>query len=443
MRNIVIKKGHNIKMLGIPPTDIISHSKPESVALTPAKFRGVKPKLLVKEGDRVKIGDAIFFDKKKPDVKWGSPANGVIKSIQFGNRRTIEKVEITVEGEDSKTFQAFSKNDILTLDREIILNHILDSNLFPIIRQRPFNKTADPTTLPRDIFVSGYNSAPLSVDLSRVISNDKETFQRGLTVLSRLTEGSLFLTLGTPIQFDDTMVQVISGPHPAGNVGIQVHHTKSLKPGDIIWSVNAQHVITLGKLFQTGQYDPRILVTVGGSGASNPQLIETTMGASVKSLVANQSLEKPTRLISGDVFTGDVVGQNDFLGFYDSTLSIINDQVNRSFLGMLSLGSSDTKYSLTNTFLSLSRSSFNFTTSQNGEKRAMVPINAWENVLPMDIYPNPLYRAILAQDIEEMEQLGIWECDDEDFALCSFACPSKIDVGQVIRQGLDLMELEG
>ena len=243
--------------------------------------------------------------------------------------------------------------------------------------------------------------------------------------------------------FEDAQVQTISGPHPAGNVGVQIHHTKPLKPNDVIWTVNAQHVITFGKLFKTGSYDPKIIVSIGGSGASNPDVVKTRTGAKVDSFLINQSKDKLVRLISGDVLTGNTVDGDNFIGLYDSTVTIIDDDVKRPFLGMLSLGSSKTKYSLTNTFLTLSNSLFNFTTSQNGEKRAIVPINAWERVLPMDILPNPLYRAILSQDIEEMEQLGIWECDDEDFALCSFACPSKIDVGQVIREGLDLLESEG
>ena len=207
--------------------------------------------------------------------------------------------------------------------------------------------------------------------------------------------------------------------------------------------MNAQHVITLGKLFKTGIYDPKIVISVGGSGSNKPENLRVTTGSSVGSIIENQQLNSPVRLVSGDVLTGEIVSQENFIGFYDSTITILNDDVKRPFLGMLSLGNSKTKYSLTNTFLTFTDSLFNFTTSQNGEKRAMVPINAWENVLPMNILPNPLYRAILSQDIEEMEKLGIWECDDEDFALCSFACPSKIDVGKVIRDGLNLMELEG
>ena len=430
-------------MSGIPNTDIASAAAPQNVSILPSSFRGVKPKLMVEEGDQVKIGSPLFFDKTKPEVRWASPASGNVTSIQFGARRVIEKIEITVENNDKVSIQTLSQGEFESASRKPILDKILKANLFPLIRQRPFNKVADPKDIPRDIFISGHNSAPLSVDLSRLLKDEKDIFQTGLNVLKKLTEGNVYLTLGSSMEFDNVITQTISGPHPSGNVGIQIHHTKPLRPGDVIWSVNAQHVITLGKLFQTGSYDPTVIVSIGGSGATNPSTVKTIMGVNIGLLVEEQNLKEPIRLISGDVLTGKTVENADFLGFYDSSVSIINDDVKRPFLGMLSPGSSRTKYSLTNAFLSFGNKAFNFTSSQNGELRAMVPLNAWEDVLPMDIYPNPLYRAILAQDIEEMEKLGIWECDDEDFALCSFACPSKIDVGGVVRDGLDLMEKEG
>ena len=430
-------------MSGIPNTDIASAAAPQNVSILPSSFRGVKPKLMVEEGDQVKIGSPLFFDKTKPEVRWASPASGNVTSIQFGARRVIEKIEITVENNDKVSIQTLSQGEFESASRKTILDKILKANLFPLIRQRPFNKVADPKDIPRDIFISGHNSAPLSVDLSRLIKDEKDIFQTGLNVLKKLTEGNVYLTLGSSMEFDNVITQTISGPHPSGNVGIQIHHTKPLRPGDVIWSVNAQHVITLGKFFQTGSYDPTVIVSIGGSGATNPSTVKTITGVNIGLLVEEQNLKEPMRLISGDVLTGKTVENADFLGFYDSSVSIINDDVKRPFLGMLSPGSSRTKYSLTKAFLSFGNKAFNFTSSQNGELRAMVPLNAWEDVLPMDIYPNPLYRAILAQDIEEMEKLGIWECDDEDFALCSFACPSKIDVGGVVRDGLDLMEKEG
>ena len=250
----------------------------------------------------------------------------------------------------------------------------------------------------------------------------------------------MYLTLREKVGFSDVKEQTISGPHPSGNVGIQIHHTKPLKPDDVIWTISPQHVVTLGKLFKYGIYNSKILITVGGSGSSQPGYVETNTGANIGEILSNQENTRPVRLISGDVLTGATVQEDDFIGYYDTSIAMIDDDVKRPFLGMLSLGSNKTKYSLTNTFLSFGKQDFNFTTSQNGELRSIVPLNAWEKYLPMDILPNPLYRSILSEDIEEMEKLGIIECDEEDFALCSFACPSKIDVGSVIRQGLDLME---
>ena len=430
-------------MRGIPSDETSLNIFPEKVSLSPQQFRGIKPKLIVREGDKVKTGSPLFFDKLKPEVKWASPSNGVVTSIHFGDRRIIEKIEIAVEDKKPESYKSFSSSELNAADREAVMKNILDACIFPLIRQRPFNKVADPNDVPRDIFISAYNTAPLSVNVSKVIQNSKDQFQAGLTALSKLTEGSVYLTSQNPMEFDNATNVTIEGPHPAGNVGIQIHHIKPINPGEVIWTVNAQHVITIGKLFQNGHYDPGCIVSIGGSGSSNPQTVTALTGASIESLLKDQLLDGSQRIISGDVLTGKRVISDDYLGFYDSSVAIIDDDVKRPFLGMLAVGSSSTKYSLTNTFLSTRTDEFNFTTSQNGELRAIVPLNAWEKMLPMDILPNPLYRAILAQDIEEMEQLGIWECDDEDFALCSFACPSKIDVGSVIRDGLNLLENDG
>jgi Na+-transporting NADH:ubiquinone oxidoreductase subunit A len=408
----------------------------------PSDFRGVKPKLLVNKKDKVKIGTPLFFDKNKPDVKWASPGCGTIKDIIYGPRRIIEKIEINIDGNEALINDEYSFNDIISIDANKILENILKANLFPLIRQRPFNKIPDPNTKPRDIFISVFNTAPLAIDLDPIIENNKKTFQAGINALSRLTSGNVYVSSSKTYNFDNAINQKFSGPHPAGNIGIQIHHIKPLKPNEVVWTLNAQNVITIGNLFLSGKYNPLINICVGGSGSSKPQVFTTYTGTSILDLVKNQNLDKPVRIISGDVLTGKQIKKTDYIGFYDTSISMISDSVDRPFLGMLSLGDSKTKYSLTNTFMNFGSNLFDFNTAQKGELRPMVPLNAWEKVLPMDIYPNHLYRSILAEDIEEMEQLGIWECDDEDFALCSFACPSKIDVGQVIRKGLDLIEAD-
>ena len=443
MNHISIKKGHDIRLSGIPGTDKIISLNPKKVALMPIKFRGVKPKLMVQKGDEVSAGTPLFFDKNKPEIKWASPMGGIVSDIQIGARRVIEKIEVDSSDGKENSVVAREPLNLENADGKTVKKYILDSNVFPLIRQRPFNKIPDPNIKPRDIFISGVGTAPLAVDIGYLISQEKQFFQAALTGLSKLTDGSVYLTLREKIGFSDVQEQTISGPHPSGNVGIQIHHTKPLKPDDIIWTISPQHVVTLGKLFKSGIYSSKILITIGGSGSSQPSYVETNTGANIGEILSNQENTRPVRLISGDVLTGATVQEDNFIGYYDTSVAMIDDDVKRPFLGMLSLGSNKTKYSLTNTFLSFGKQDFNFTTSQNGELRSIVPLNAWEKYLPMDILPNPLYRSILSGDIEEMEKLGIIECDDEDFALCSFACPSKIDVGSVIRQGLDLMEKEG
>ena len=443
MKQIVLKKGHNIRISGVPSSDSHTLVTSKTIGVSPNSFKNVKPKLMVSEGDKVKIGSPLFYDKTKPKVKWASPASGNVSKIMYGARRVIKKIEIEVDGEEKIINNLKTVEKLQTTSKNDILNFLLDANLFHLIRERPFNRVADPDKEPRDIFISGLNTAPIAINLLKTITENRVAFQRGLTAISKLTTGKTYFTSSQNHNFENVENQIISGPHPAGNVGIQIHHTKPLKPNDIVWTIDAQHVLTIGRLFETGSYNPSMIISVGGSGAPAPFIAKVNAGVQVKDLIENQNLnEHKIRLVSGDVLTGKSTSQNNFLGFYDSTLSIINDTVKRPFLGMLSIGNSSTKYSLTRVFLRLTDKLFNFTTAQNGELRPMVPISAWEKVLPMDIFPNELYRAILAEDIEEMEKLGIWECDDEDFALCSFSCPSKIDVGKVIRDGLNLIEAE-
>ncbi|MCK4903786.1 MAG: NADH:ubiquinone reductase (Na(+)-transporting) subunit A, partial [Candidatus Marinimicrobia bacterium] len=313
----------------------------------------------------------------------------------------------------------------------------------------PFNHVANPEDEPRDIFISALHTAPLSPNLDLVLKGQKDALQAGINVLNDLTDGDVNISISANEQIDELIglenckLHQISGPHPAGNVGIQIHHIAPMKPDDIIWTVNIQHVIILGKLFLKGEIDPSIIVSVSGPGAKNPIHVKTRIGAKIDTIVSNQLENGASRIISGDVLTGRKVEKDDYLGFYDTIISILPIDFSRPFLGWIQPGSSKRTYSLSRSFLSFGKKLFNFTTKQNGSQRALVPIDAWEDVLPMDIMPNPLYRSILAADVEEMNQLGILECDEEDFALCSFACPSKIDVGATIRKGLDIMRTEG
>ena len=450
MAHINIRKGHNIRISGSPENEYFSRPKSKTVSIQPNNFRYVKPKLLVKVGDKVDIGSPIFFDKVQPDIKWASPGSGEIKEIILGDRRSVENIIIELHEEEKSVLHTPVKyQEISSLGKAKVTDQIMEANLWPMIRQRPFNKIADPNDTPMAIFVSGFNSAPLTVNLDFALRYKQSVFQAGLNVLNQLSNGNVHLTFEVDTNCEtltaarNVNLHTVNGPHPSGNVGIQIHHINPWKPNEVIWVVNAQHVLTIGDLFLKGIYDPSIVATVAGPGVKNPAHIQTRTGASIETFLLDNLNSDDNRIISGDVLTGQETNLNGFLGYYDTTISVVPNSNEREFLGLLKPGNEQSRYSVTNAFISQNNSNFNFTTQQSGSLRPMVPINAWENMLPMDIYPNALYRSILAEDFEEMEGLGLLECDEEDFALCSFVCPSKIDVGSVIRHGLNLMKDDG
>ena len=450
MAHINIRKGHNIRISGSPENEYFSRPKSKTVSIQPNNFRYVKPKLLVKVGDKVDIGSPIFFDKVQPDIKWASPGGGEIKEIILGDRRSVENIIIELHEEEKSVLHTPVKyQEISSLGKAKVTDQIMEANLWPMIRQRPFNKIADPNDTPMAIFVSGFNSAPLTVNLDFALRYKQSVFQAGLNVLNQLSNGNVHLTFEVDTNCEtltaarNVNLHTVIGPHPSGNVGIQIHHINPWKPNEVIWVINAQHVLTIGDLFLKGIYDPSIVATVAGPGVKNPAHIQTRTGASIETFLLDNLNSDDNRIISGDVLTGQETNLNGFLGYYDTTISVVPNSNEREFLGLLKPGNEQSRYSVTNAFISQNKSNFNFTTQQSGSLRPMVPINAWENMLPMDIYPNALYRSILAEDFEEMEGLGLLECDEEDFALCSFVCPSKIDVGSVIRHGLNLMKDDG
>lgn len=447
MSDIKITKGHDLRIAGIPPKEIVSGDSPSTVALIPIEFSSVKPKLLVKEGDSVKRGTPLFFDKVRPEIKFASPGGGTIRKVQYGARRAIERIIIELDKEEPvEKMESFSAGSLISLGKEKVTETLLSANLWPMIRQRPYNQIANPSDVPKAIFVSGLNTNPLSVDLDLALSGKENEFQAGLDVLTNLTKGKTHLTVRKSSvlrHMKNVDIHTIKGPHPAGNVGVQIHHIDPINPHEIVWTVNAQHVVVLGKLFLTGEYDPRTVISLGGPSVEKPAYISTRIGAPLSLLLENRVKSGKNRVIHGDVLTGVKANKFYYLGFYTTTVSIIPISHERPVLGWIRPGNSKNSYSLTKTFLSFGKSLFKFTTLQNGAERGMVPFDSWENMLPMDILPNPLYRSILAEDVEEMEKLGIYECDPEDFALCSFACPSKIDVGSVIKQGLEFMKKEG
>ena len=285
MPHINIKKGHNLRISGTPDKNIVEINNFETVAILPTDFKGVKPKLIIKEGEEVKIGSPLFSDKMNPDIKWGSPASGTVKSIEYGRRRIIQKIEISLnDNQDQIEKQKYNNSDIISLGRQEALNIILGANIFPMFRQRPFNTIPDPSIIPRDIFVSAINTAPLSVDLEVVMENENQSFQAGIDALNTLTSGKVYLTTKPKSilsSIQNVELNTISGPHPAGNIGIQIHHIAHLKPGQSVWTINAQDVIAIGKLFLNGIYDPTRVITLAGPCVRDPGHFRVMTGTKI------------------------------------------------------------------------------------------------------------------------------------------------------------------
>tara|TARA_Y100000748_G_scaffold303711_1_gene309792 strand:+ start:10 stop:1341 length:1332 start_codon:yes stop_codon:yes gene_type:complete len=439
MQKITIKKGHDINISGLASREFSSSPTQKFVSISPKDFNYIKPKLLVKEGDQVLMGDALFFDKNSPDIKWPSIASGTISKIVFGERRSV--LDIIIEVDESKEENIESINQISLSSRDDIKGLIQKNNFWPFFTQRPFNKVVDPVDTPKCIVVSLADSSPLANDLSFSLAENKDYIISALSNLKKLTDGNLYVAVrGDNFSFlsDYDFINLIQveGPHPSGNVGVILNKVSPLNQNEIVWTVQGSHLPILGKLFSKGILDFSININIGGP-AVKPSYFKSRIGARFD-LHKNLLLMENARIISGNVLTGKQIDIDGFLGFYNSSFSVIEESFSRPFIGWLHPGGKS-KYSVFNAYLGSNKKSYDFTTLQNGSNRAFVPVDAWEKVFPMDIYINALARSIEANDIDEMEQLGIYECDEEDVALCSFVCPSKSDVGSIIRKGLDII----
>ena len=437
MQKITIKKGHNINISGLASREFSNAPTQKFVSISPQDFNYIKPKLLVKEGDQVSLGDALFFDKINPEVKWPSIASGTISKIVYGERRAILDIIIEVDEEKEKNIE--SEKQINLSSKDEVKDFIQKHNFWPFFTQRPFNKVVNPSDSPKCIVVSLADSSPLANDLSFSLAENKEYIISALSNLKKLTDGHLYVAVrGDNFSFlsdyDFVSLIQVEGPHPSGNVGVILNRVNPLNQNEVVWTVQGSHLPVLGKLFSKGIIDFSLNICVGGP-AVKPSYIKSRIGARFD-LYKDSLLMENVRIISGNVLTGKQVDIDGFLGFYHSSFSVIEESFERPFIGWLHPGGKS-KYSVFNAYLGSNKKSFDFTTLQNGSNRAFVPVDAWEKVFPMDIYINALARSIEANDIDEMEQLGIYECDEEDVALCSFVCPSKSDVGAIIRKGLD------
>ncbi len=444
---IKIKRGLDIKLQGSADKKLIKADTSGFYGIRPTDFIGVIPKVVVKPGDPVKIGTPLFFDKNRPEMKFTSPVSGKVSDVRRGEKRKILAVTVESDGKDDSL--SFPAGDPASLSREKIIKTLLESGMWPYLRQRPYSIIPDPNKSPKAIFISGFDSAPLAPDLSFIMKDSAKEFQAGIDILKKLTDGKVHLSLGADADACDTFtkaknveIHYFKGPHPAGNIGIQIHHIDPLNKGDIVWFSSPQNIASIGKLFLEGKIDNSITVAITGTEVMKPAYYQLKRCASIHNILLDNLGCVERRYISGNVLTGTQLMKDGFLGFYDNQVTLIPEGNYFDFLGWALPGLG--KFSTSRSFFSWLTPSkpYALDTNLKGGERAYVMTGQYEKVFPMDIYPVQLIKAILAENIDKMEQLGIYEVAPEDMALCEFVCTSKINVQEIISRGLELIRKE-
>jgi len=443
---IKINKGLDLPITGAPEQAIKSAAAISSVAVIGQDYVGMKPTMAVKEGDRVKLGQLIFSDKKTEGVKYTAPGAGVVKAINRGERRVLQSVVIELDGDEAVEFEKFSADQLGGLSREKVREILVESGQWTALRTRPFSRVPAPDSVPASIFVTAIDTNPLAADPAVVIAEQKEAFSQGLTLLSRLTDGAVNLckAAGADVpSAEGITVHEFEGKHPAGNAGTHIHFIDPVSQQKTVWTIGYQDVIAFGKLFTTGKIFTDRVVAIGGPKSTGGALVRTRLGASASETAKGMVQDGENRLISGSVWNGRTAnGPFDYLGRYASQISILEEGNEREFMGWVVPGAN--KFSVLNVFTSFlsAGKKFDFTTTTNGSERAMVPVGQFEELMPLDILPTQLMRALVTGDIVLAMQLGCLELEEEDVALCTFACPGKYEYGPILRDNLARIEKE-
>ncbi|HMP89185.1 MAG TPA: Na(+)-translocating NADH-quinone reductase subunit A [Kiritimatiellia bacterium] len=456
MANFTITKGMDIKLAGAPEPFIAQVEDSSQVAIYPTEYVGIKPRLKVKEGDSVKRGTALVYDKKNPDFCICSPAAGKVAKINYGKRRVLESVVIDVDKADqAESFEKFSADQLNGVDRAKLLAILQKTGLIGLLVARPFSRHANAAQLPKSIFVNAMNTAPYQPDPNTVLLGQELPFQAGLNALTRLTDGKVHLCIrgnkeNIPALKEAKNVEIhtFSGPHPSGNTSVHIHHIDPISPGDVVWTIKAQDVAILGNLFISGEYPATRVVTLSGPGVldGHAKHYRIRQGSSLKGLFSGKVDSQEMRYIGGDIYSGSAVSADGFLRFYDRGITVLPEDRERHFMGWV--GPGHNRLSVNRTFVSTwfgwnKSKVWSLGTNQRGELRPMVLTGLYDKYLPMNIMADYLVRAVLAKDADEAIALGLLEVDPEDFALCAFVCPSKMDLCGIIRKGLDQVEKEG
>ncbi|HBU95728.1 MAG TPA: NADH:ubiquinone reductase (Na(+)-transporting) subunit A [Leclercia adecarboxylata] len=446
---IRIRKGLDLPISGIPLQQILPSATPRHVAIMGDDYIGMRPTMLVQEGDSVTKGQALFEDKKNPGVLFTAPASGTVVAIHRGERRVLQSVVIRLEGDRQREFTRYDVADLPSLTRQAVQAQLLESGLWTALRTRPFSKTPVPGTMPAAIFVTAMDTNPLSADPQPLILAQRQAFDAGLTLLTHLTDGKVHVCqanggkLGGHPQGKVTF-NTFAGPHPAGLPGTHIHFLEAVSLTKQVWHLNYQDVIAIGKLFTTGELYTDRVIALGGPQMRNPRLVRTCLGADINDLLMDETLEGENRHISGSVLSGrHAVGAHAYLGRFHLQISVVKEGREKELFGWVMPGKE--KFSVTRTTLGhfLRNKLFNFSTDTHGGERAMVPIGNYERVMPLDILPTLLLRDLLAGDTDSAQALGCLELDEEDLALCTYVCPGKYEYGPVLREVLTRIEQEG
>jgi len=442
-QDIRIKRGLDIKLIGAAEL-VTENAKPSNIyTLIPQDFHSIIPKLSVKIGSKLKAGESVFFNKANEDMKFPSPVSGEVVDIIRGDKRKL--LAIKIQADSVQEFADFGIKDSKAMKEDEIKSHLLASGCWPFIKQRPYDVIANPTKTPRDIFISAYASAPLAANYDYVLAGKEKELQAAVTALSKLTTGNVHVSVGENansqfVGLDNSTLHKVSGPHPSGNVGTQIAKINPVNKGEVVWTITPQDLVIIGELLLTGKFNAERIIALAGSGVSNPKYYKTKIGATISSIVEGKLNEVESRIISGNVLTGKAKNKKEALGYYDNMITVIPEGNDYELFGwtMPVFNKISTTRALTFSWL-FPNKKFDLNTNTNGEHRAFVVTGNYEEVFPLDIFPMQILKACMYKDLDEMEQLGMYEVAPEDFALTEFVCISKQPHQEIIRKGLDLM----
>lgn len=441
---IEIKTGLDLPIKGSPKQEIGEGNAIQRVAVIGSDYPGMKPTMLVQEGDQVKLGQPLFADKKNDGVQFTAPGSGKVIEINRGERRVFQSVVIELDGKDTAV-KFKSHGDLTALTREAVVEELVESGLWTAIRRRPYEKIPAINAVPHSIFVNAMDTNPLAGDQALAIARQPEAFVDGISVISKLTEGTVFVCRDPQAAFDagSAQVETFSGKHPAGLVGTHIHHLDPVGEGKEVWHVSAQDVIAIGRLFKEGVLSTERVVSLAGPSVKSPRLVVTRVGASLDELTAGELVDGSHRVVSGSILGGRTAsGVFGYLGRYHQQVSVLEEGTHRVPFGWLSPGTN--KHSVMGIYLSklMPGKLLDYTTNTNGSPRAMVPVGAYEKVMPLDILPTQLLRSLIVGDTDMAVKLGALELAEEDLALCTYVCPGKYEYGPILRDNLTTIELE-